>query len=1100
VTRLDAPGGPLPDAASVPAPRHMWWTYLLTLFALAVMGGGAGQALFLSQDLGNISSSLTCYLQHGFSVQDLPRTVAGTVDPHFAGCVASYDRRHGIATLTGAGAVVAAAWLLMVGGGLVLRARLRPEEQLADSSEAARRARSRFEAWCDVWGLAGRGRPRLLLAAPRRFGGRAFTTGVPLARPVVVVPLAYAYLDTEAFDVVVLHELAHVRSRDLLWAASVWWAGWLNVPVLLLLALSSAVAAPYSSLRFYGTSTGIAAVLSAAVLVLRAALLRRRELAADRFAVDVLGDAAPLRAVLGARPTAPAAPAPLTVRARHLVRAALRWGASHPPPEVRARAEPADLERWEGGFAVSAAAGVIAMLTYQGVETLLVDLGDLHWRNPSLPSDLAFATTGLLWACVVVPAWARRVRAAARAGQRPTWAGPLAGAVLGLTGGYLLQAPGAGSAVGRDLFAGHLPLAVLLLVVGTAGAAVVAVGLATSVAGPVPAVRAGDTAPAGRAARAGEALARGPLAGAVLTAAVVLTTALSMTAMLLTSQIRWSSTAEDRTLLLGVGAQHYWPFAPVLVFIGCVLSAPRPAARPPRRPAVRKAPRLPAAPARAHLAAIGAAAVVGGLVAAVDWRSRSAGVRHDQDALYLLLTRGWWICALAGWTVFVLVLAAGGLRRVPARTSAAAPAPVPAGTSGNPPAAAPAGPAALPGPAASPSAAAAIPAEPPPPSPNRATSTSPIDPSTPAGRLPAALAAALLTAALAGLLRALALAVSGPPGTLHLFQESVRAPTWMVLGAAVVTAPPLYAVTRAARRPRRAPGRSQRGLRARTTASAVALGAAVLAVAQISGLLAPLTVSAHDDSRSLAAVRSRAQPSGIPALPAPRPASATTPPPAGGTPAPPAPDPGRALTRAEAGQVFTGLRALLPKGWKPAAAAPHSTYPVEPASCRTLSDGDYAGDQAGHRTADISHAYTAPARGTAAGGLTVTFTVTSYAKPFTGFDGLRREVRRCPHYDIAGALTGGARIHVSTSLRDLAGTPYPAVRVDTVSVARTTGIKIVATSVHDTETVGHTQLSAEVVYAYYSVPPSAAVRAYPPALTTAALKALVANVLKQQGS
>ena len=572
----------------------------------------------------------------------------------------------------------------------------------------------------------------------------------------------------------------------------------------------------------------------------------------------------------------------------------------------------------------------------------------------------------------------------------------------------------------------------------------------------------------------------------------MLTTALSMTVMLLTSQIRWGSAAEDRTLLIGVGAQHYWPFAPVLVLIGCVLSAPR--------PAVRRAPRLRAAPVRARLAVIGAAAAVGGLVAAVDWRSRIAGVRHDQDAVYLLLTRGWWICALAGWAVFVLVVATGRPRTPPARTPD--PAPDPARAPGSPPAATRPGPAALPGTATPLSAAAATPAR---PGPSRTVSpppppASPAGPSTPAGRLPAALAAALLTAALAGLLRAVALAVSGPPGTLHLFQESVRTPAWMVLGAAVVTAPLLYAATTAAARcPRRDPGRTRQGLRAAATAPAVALGTAVLAAAQISGLLAPLTVSAHDDSRALAAIRSRPQPSDIPALPAAGTASATTPPPAGGPPAPPAADPGRPLTRAGAEQVFTGLRALLPKGWKPAAAAPHSTYTVEPASCRPLADGDEAGGRERHRTADISHAYTAPARGTTPGGLTVTFTVTSYARPYTGLDGLRREVRRCPHYDIAGALGDGARIHVSTSLRDLAGTAYPAVRVDTVSAARTAGTGIVVTGVRDAEAVGHTLLSAEVVYAYYAVPPPASVRAYPPALTAAALKALVANVLKQQG-
>ncbi|WNI14647.1 hypothetical protein [Actinacidiphila sp. ITFR-21] len=124
--------------------------------------------------------------------------------------------------------------------------------------------------------------------------------------------------------------------------------------------------------------------------------------------------------------------------------------------------------------------------------------------------------------------------------------------------------------------------------------------------------------------------------------------------------------------------------------------------------------------------------------------------------------------------------------------------------------------------------------------------------------------------------------------------------------------------------------------------------------------------------------------------------------------------------------------------------------------------------------------------------------MTCAAEPYTGFDDLRREARRCPHYDIAGALDAGAGMRVSTSVRDLAGTAYPAVRVDTVSVARTGGSKTaVTTSVHDAEAVGHTLLSAEVVYASYPVPPPAAVRAYPPTLTTAVLRALVANVRGQ---
>ncbi|MFC4033937.1 M48 family metalloprotease [Streptomyces polygonati] len=994
---------PVAGVAAVPAPRHMWWTYLLTGFALAVMGSGAGQALFLTRDLGRVSRTVDCLARQGVDPIALNQGVGGRASTRLHACTAAYNDRSGVAMLVGAGAVLLAAGLLTLCGGLLLRLRLRVRaggQEAAAGSEAAGRAARRFEAWCDTWELTGRRRPRLLLAAPGRFGGRAFTTGVPLGRPVVVVPLSYAYLAPETFDVVVLHELAHVRSRDLLWAASVWWTGWLNVPVLLL-ALGSTLTDPGGYLAYDVGALGTAAALSSAVLVLRAALLRRRELAADRFAVEVMGDAGPLRTALGGRTAIPGAAGPFATALAQLRRGISRLTASHPPPEVRAAATPADPDRWEGGFALSAAAGLVAMFTYQGVYTLLVDLSAFRGSDPSTVSDLAFASTGLIWACVVVPAWARRVRASAPTGSAPSWRGPLAGALLGIVGGYVLQVPGAPPVTGRSLFRGHLLLTTGLLAVAVAGAAVLTLGLATRVA-------------AGRRPLA--------LASAVVTAAVALTMTLSTTVTLLVARIRWESAAGDRMLLVGLGDQRYWRYVPLLLLVGCALCAPRGLTLLPRR----------------HWPVVAVVAAVGGLASALEWRLRIPAARRSGDATYLLLHGGWWICALAGWTALVAVL----LTR----------------------------------------------ADPPLPAP-------------PAASVPTALTAGLLGAALAGLVRSLLLLAAGGSGaTGQLFLKSVRVPPWMFLATVVVTLPWLLAGAGAARR---RPARGRTAPRRGVTAPAAGIGVAVLAAALAAGLLSPLTVSAHDYTRGLAAIRSDPQ---IPVAPvvsaAPAPSARPrptgdrkVPPPATPVPAPtPSPDPGRPLSRAAAEHAFDGLRALLPAHFKQVPNSEHSTLSVRPKSCQTLFDKDYAHDRALPRTADITRTYSAPAEGTTSSGLTITFTVTSYVTPQPGFTSLRREVARCPHPAWVSPGADDGLIHGTLTLRDLPGTPYPAVREGVSLVSRTNGITIVVAGSSDSEQIGHTIVLAEVDYAYFTVPPPRAVRAYPQALTAAALTTVVRNL------
>lgn len=417
VAASPAPSGPpMGQASTVAAPRRMWWIYLLVTFALAGMGGGA-QALFDIHDLGRVAVTHRCLAEHGLASLNLRIDVSDGAAEQFRACTAAFNHRHSLVILVGAGLVLAVAWLLMLCGGLSVRWQLRRSHTDLTSTTATRAAASRFEAWCDAWKLTGRGRPQLLLAAPGALTGQAFTTGFPLARPLVVVPLSYAYTDPALFDVVVLHELAHVRARDLLWTSVVWWAGWLSLPVLLL-ALSPIVGRPrllrLPLLATYSSSLGLAVALSAAVLVLRAALLRRRELAADRYAVEVMGDTGALRAALGQDPDhtglGPAGPdvgapaAGLPSRLGHRIARYLRQlTASHPAPAARAHADSASLDRWEGGFAVTAATGLLAMCAFQSLYVMLPFLPGFTWADPRAPADLAFAAAGLLWAGVPPP-------------------------------------------------------------------------------------------------------------------------------------------------------------------------------------------------------------------------------------------------------------------------------------------------------------------------------------------------------------------------------------------------------------------------------------------------------------------------------------------------------------------------------------------------------------------------------------------------------------------------------------------------------------------------------------------------------------------------
>jgi hypothetical protein len=629
--------------------------YLLVALALAATGSGVGQVWALTHDTGLAVAAEGCLLGQGFSPSEVMRE-PGSADARSglaeAGnrCAAGLDRDQGIGMAVGAVLVPAAAWLLMLGGGLGLRWRLRRRRSGLADAPAGQAAAKRFGAWCDACDLKGRRRPRLLLAAPGRGTAAAFTTGLPAGRPLVLVPVNLACADQATLDFVILHELAHVRSRDLTWASAVWWAGWLSVPAVLL-AASPVVSLPSTLLGDFGRALETAAVLSAALLALRASLLRRREHAADQHAA-ALGGTAPLARALRHQPAARTGGG--RGRLRAAASAARSAMAAHPAPAARARAVTAVLDRAEGGFAVTAAAGMLAMFAYQALLAAVTFLRD-GAPPTGLPARLLLAVPCLLWAWVVVPAWGRRAAAAARAGCPAAWAGPLSGAVAGLVAGYCTTVPGAVFDAGLITFSGDLPLVVAVLIIVTAGVGVLAAGAAA----------AASACPARRALA---------LAGAVAAAGTALSVTLGSVPGVLNAHLIPHSSAVVRQVLLGDGNTWLWGASFLIMAAGLAAASPVIAAgRRAPRPA-RRGPR----PVAAVWLVTGAATVIGGAAAGLSWQLRIQP-GPPADLISFLDGQRSWICALAGWAASAVALLTGRGGSRPAGAPAGIPATLAAG-------------------------------------------------------------------------------------------------------------------------------------------------------------------------------------------------------------------------------------------------------------------------------------------------------------------------------------------------------------------------------------------------------------------------------------
>lgn len=1014
-TPVEERHGSVVDGYNSPRSRSLWWVYLLVTLALAGMGAGAAQALFVTNDLGGIAAVQRCLSQHGISVSDVSLAVPARDSRQFAACAAEFNHRHGVAMLVGAAALPAVAWLLMLCGGLGVRWRLRRSRGRVGSTPSVRDAISRFEAWCDAGMLTGRRRPRLLLAAPGT-STQAFTTGFPLARPLVVVPLSYAYAEPAQFDIVVLHELAHVRSRDLLWASSVWWAGWLSVPALLL-AVAPLLSRPQLVWTLYSTSLGLAVALSVAVLVLRVGLLRRRELAADRYALDITGDARALRTALG-QDTADAPPGRkaangLLSRFAHVREYAQRVTASHPSLAARVEADPAAVDRWGGGFAFTATAGLVAMVTFQSVYFVLVDLLGFTGADPGLPSDLALAIASLLWAAVVVPAWTRRVEAASRTGSSATWWGPWAGVLAGLIAGYYLQIPGASTVVGSTLFAGHLPLLLTSLVLITAGIGVLAAGVATRLAG------------------RGRSPGRRVLGqvSAVLAVAAALTTAWSATVTMLVAHLRLGS-AGDRSRLSELGDDRAWRFAPLLVLAGLVIAvwttrAPGWAANTSGSTMARVlGRRLP----RTYVPVMAVSVLVGGLAAVLSWQLRTHSGQPDY-VTYVLVYQRWWICAFAGWAALAALLWAGrpsqGDRVVVGVGSTHAAAPTDPGSGGD--------------------------------SGAGHSGARRVDWSSTLASLPAALIAGLLTAVLAALLQFLAIAATGTGRSLHNVQETLRLPMWLLFVTAVLTLPWLLL------------GAGLTGPARRNSRYALGAGITigVLSLALVGGLMSPVTVAAHDYDYIQAV--SAGTPPGQPS-----PANPVTPPTPARDPHRTA-DPGRPLDQAAATGAIANIATLLPLGATVIDNSPDTLPEITPTACRDTLARDNAAEKALPRTATIKRTYQFPAQGTSHQANLV-LTVTSYVTPQRDFTDAHHETASCAHFHVPVEQVDNGYLNGTLSDGRPPDLPYLTYRADFNMTGRGNSMLLGTKSPQDSMLIGHNSVSASITYSYLGTPPPASVQ------------------------
>ena len=433
------------------APGPLLGLYVLVFLVLGCIGAFAGEIFFL----GNRALSAGHHRTIAQCLQ-APIMHSQPAIPAFDQCVSGTFRLEGLFVAAVAVAVLSLAALVSLLAPRVTQRRLARSARLnvpdADAS---------FEKLCDKAQLTGRRRPQLLVAG---FGQQeAYTTGLPGRRPLIVIPpkTAAAVGDQNHFEPVVLHEMAHARARDVSWVSSVRHITWITLPVVALACIPQVFdtgGGPFS-----GTVVLQAAVFVAGTALVARELLRRREIEADRQAVQWLGSSDPLFRLLEAgRRAVHAKPG----------RVGERWSrplARHPSPTARIAALQDSLGKQDGGFVYTLVAGVVTVMAMNTSYflTWALDEVDGGW----LPARVSAVVAAIVLGFSLTPALVRRVQ---RTGLSAAWWQPVAGTTSGMLLGALIP-PGTTPGATASILAG-MDLRRVLITLFLAGAGA---GLAT---------------------------------------------------------------------------------------------------------------------------------------------------------------------------------------------------------------------------------------------------------------------------------------------------------------------------------------------------------------------------------------------------------------------------------------------------------------------------------------------------------------------------------------------------------------------------------------------------------------------------------------------
>ena len=572
--------------------------YALLVTAVGCVGASAGELFFAADRtlstpfLGRLNWCAISYplVTH---VQQYNRCAAG-----------SY-RFQGLIVLGCAAGMLLFMVAMSVAGPWLTRRRLAGARQYTPPQVVP----ERFGFLCDWAGLTGSRRPQFAVAEVRD----AYTTVLPRGRPLVVLPLKTT-LDFGRFDPVVLHELAHVRARDVSLVSSVRGIAGITIPVVALASLPDILDAGQTQVPQAYLAQAILFV--AATVMVAAGLLRLREIAADRQAARWLGSPEALRNLLGTGEVPAGAGSSLTRWRRRLL-------ARHPSVTARIAALGSPRTARDADFTTALTVGAVAAMA---MNTCAYFASSLDYTAALMLPPLVWAGTGgVVLGASLAPAFLRSATHACLDGTPFAWWAPVTGVGLGLLLGSV-AAPGTATN------------AVLSVVTGSGfGGVATAVILAFAGAGLA-------ALTAGLASLAAE---RYPHQPAWLPAGAVVVIACCSAGVL--APVRLTSAGVDPFVLITSLPKTPWRSL-LLLYPAAVIVLAVPAwRRHVHRPA-RRSMASAALPISAAVIAVAVLIVQGHL----DAPTNSAVVVP-------WLEENWWVCAFAGWVVLVILVLATGM-------------------------------------------------------------------------------------------------------------------------------------------------------------------------------------------------------------------------------------------------------------------------------------------------------------------------------------------------------------------------------------------------------------------------------------------------------